>query len=196
MIYTLEGKLAIKSNSFVVIEIGGIGYRVFVPEHVSEELPAPDEIIKLFCHYHGREDGVALFGFLAERELKLFDMLISISGIGPKSALGILNIAALDNILAAIKEGRAELLTKASGVGRKTAERIILELRGKVQVIESSKIVKAIESDSDIEEALVNLGYQRSQIRDVLKKMDTTVSGLEQRLKAALKILKEDKTAK
>ena len=190
MIYSLSGRVAEKNGQFAVIEVGGIGFKVFSTQGNLTALPLSEDV-HIFCHYYLREDSASLYGFLAAEELRIFEMLIAISGIGPKSALGILNVASPDKLLAAIKEGRVELLTKVSGVGRKTAERVILELRGKIESPQGEELVRAMESDADIEDALVNLGYGRPQIREAVKKIDPRFVKLEDRLRATLKILKK-----
>jgi Holliday junction DNA helicase RuvA len=116
-------------------------------------------------------------------------MLISVSGVGPKSALSILDVAKLDELAAAIKEGRPDLLTRASGIGLKTAERIIVELRSKVQSSKSGSVVEKMEGDADIIEALTGLGYRREEARAALAKIDQKIRGTEDRLKAALAML-------
>ncbi len=131
-----------------------------------------------------------LYGFLRKEELEFFKLLIGVSGIGPKSALGVLGMESVDKLRAAISEGRTELLTKASGVGKKTAERIILELRSKFIQPGSEKIVGMMESDRDIVDALVNLGYTTGQARSALEKIDPAIVAMEERIKHALRILK------
>jgi holliday junction DNA helicase RuvA len=126
---------------------------------------------------------------LSEDELQFFEMLISVSGVGPKSALAILDVAKLDELSAAIKEDRPDLLTRASGIGRKTAERVIIELRTKVQSVKSGSMVEKMETDADLVEALSSLGYRREEARAALGKVDVKVVGVEARLKAALGIL-------
>ena len=131
--------------------------------------------------------GNVIYGFSSEQELNLFGKLNSVTGIGPKTALGVLTIAKIDQIAAAINQGKADLLTKASGIGRKTAERIILELRGKLKLESSEQIVGRMESDLDIEEALIGLGYSRQQARNAISKVDAKTASFEDRLKEALK---------
>jgi Holliday junction DNA helicase RuvA len=136
-----------------------------------------------------REDALDLFGFTSEGELQFFEMLISVSGVGPKSALAILDTAPLDELSAAIKEGRPDLLTRAAGIGRKTAERVIVELRSKVQSSKSGAVVDKMQTDSDLVEALMSLGYHRDQARAALAHVDEKVVGTEARLRAALAVL-------
>lgn len=189
MIYNINGKLTAKKDNFVIIETSGIGFKVFVSEKTAKNLPVIGEKAELFTNLHLREDGLDLYGFKTPEELDFFELLVSISGVGPKSAISILNIAEIKNLKAAIKEGRPDLLTRASGIGRKTAERIILELRNKVQAEKSELSVKKMETDSDLAETLAGLGYRRDQAREALNKVDEKITNLEERLKTALKIL-------
>ena len=171
-----------------MLEAAGIGFKVYTNQRTLDML-REGASAKLFSHLQVKEDSMDLFGFLAEEELHFFELLISVSGVGPRSALSILQISDLTSLSAAIQEGRPDVLTRASGIGRKTAERIIVELRTKVQVGKSADIVKKMETDADLAEVLINLGYSREQARAALGKVDEKVVGLEERLKAALRIL-------
>lgn len=189
MIYSVSGKLALKGDNFVVVEAGGLGLKLAVGAGTIKALPAAGATVKVFSYLQVRENGMELYGFLSENELEYFEMLISVSGVGPKSALAILDVAKLNELSAAIKEGRPDLLTRASGIGRKTAERIIIELRTKVQSAKSGSVVEKMETDSDLVEALSNLGYRHEEARIAVAKVDAKVQGIEARLKAALAIL-------
>lgn len=175
-----------------MVEIGGIAFKLKSSVNVVKSLPQAGEKVNVYTHLHVREDALELYGFLDKAELQFFEMLIGISGIGPKSALGILGIEKVDKIKAAISEGRVELLTKASGVGKKTAERVILELRNKLTQEGSEKIVGIMESDHDIIEALSNLGYSKFQAREALSEVDADVVKMEDRIKQALNFLKKN----
>lgn len=188
MIFSLSGTLTHRDQQFAVIEVGGVGLKVFMSARSLGGFTA-GESVKVFSHLHVREDALDLYGFLTSAELQFFELLISVSGVGPRSALAIIDIAPLKDLSAAIKEGRPDLLTRASGVGRKTAERIIVELRNRVDSEESEALVRRMEGDSDLLEALMGLGYRRDQVKAAIGKIESTVSGLEARLKAALKIL-------
>ena len=189
MIYSVCGKLGLKEGSFAVVETGGLGIKLFASKQTLEALPASGNQVTFFCHLHVREDALDLFGFTSPDELGFFEMLISVSGVGPKSALAILDTAPLDELSAAIKEGRPDLLTRAAGIGRKTAERVIVELRSKVQSSKSGAVVEKMQTDSDLVEALMSLGYHRDQARAALGKVDEKVVGTEARLRAALAVL-------
>jgi holliday junction DNA helicase RuvA len=194
MIYSISGTLALKESSFAVVETAGVGRKLFASKQTIEALPVVGTQIKFFCHLHVREDALDLFGFTSPDELEFFEMLISVSGVGPKSALAILDTAPLGDLSAAIKEGRPDLLTRAAGIGRKTAERVIIELRNKVQSSKSSDVVDKMQTDSDLVEALMSLGYHRDQARAALGKVDETIIGTEARLRAALAVLANKKT--
>jgi len=189
MIYSVSGKLVLRSGRLAVVETGGLALKIFTNEGTVKALPSPGVAVKLFTYLHMREDGMELYGFLTEKELAFFEMLISVSGVGPKSALSIMDVAPQEELSAAIKEGRPDLMTRASGIGRKTAERIIVELRLKVQSARSDLVVEKMEGDADILEALASLGYRREEARAALAKVDPKTEGMEARLKAALGIL-------
>ena len=190
MIYFLSGTLVVKRDNFFVLDVGGVAFEIKAPFYVVKSLPEIEGLVKVFTHLHVREDAMELYGFLAEDERRFFEMLIGISGIGPKSALGIMGVEKLENLKAAINEGRSELLTRASGIGKKTADRVVLELRGKLQQEGSHQIVGLMESDQDIIEVLANLGYTRGQAREALARVDSKIIKTEERVKEALRLLK------
>lgn len=189
VLYTLTGKLAKMAENFVVLENGGFGFKVLVSREIFGRLPKLGEEVKFFCFLHNREDSFELYGFLEEEGMKLFDMLQTVSGVGPKTALGILGIDRAENIMAAILEKRTELLTRTSGIGKKTAERIILELQGKINLPKTKGSTSAMDLNFEVEEALAGLGYSRHQVRKALNELSAETKTLEERLKATLKIL-------
>ena len=191
MIYSVSGKLALKEDGFVVVEVGGLGIKLYASKQTIGALPAAGfgSEVKFFSHLNVKEDALDLYGFVTQEELDFFELLISVSGVGPKSALAILDVGPLGELSAAIKEGRPDLLTRAAGVGRKIAERVILELKAKVQSVSSGAVVEKMQTDSDLVEALTSLGYRRDEARAALGKVDAGVTGTEDRLKAALRIL-------
>ncbi len=189
MIRSISGKVLSVGEAFAVIDVHGIGLKVAMPKRSLAALPARGELVELFTHLNVKEDALDLYGFRHEDELGFFELLISVGGVGPKSALAILDVADLKDLAAAIKENRPDLLTRAGGIGQKTAERIILELRNKVQLVSSDKTVRRMDADSDITETLVSLGYRKEQAKAALDKVDQKTIGVEARLKAALAIL-------
>ena len=189
MINFLEGEIVFKGERFVVLKDGGVGYKVFLPV-VALTQARIGERTKLWTHLHVREDAMELYGFLHYAELEFFELLIGISGIGPRSALGVLALAPVDTLKRAIAAGDTSYLTKVSGIGRKTAEKIVLELKEKLGF---GKMwvggTEDLQHDADVLEALVALGYTATQARDALGKLKPTIQGREARLKEALKLL-------
>ncbi len=160
-----------------------MGYKVNVsPDTLSK---APNGEVFLFIHTHVREDAFDLYGFIAQDELKFFEMLINVSGIGPRGALSILGIATIDTLRKAIGTGDTGYLTKVSGIGKKTAEKIVIELRDKMGTeLEGS----SLQTELDVLEALKYLGYSQNQVREALKKVSPD-SDTNTKIREALKIL-------
>src|SRR3989344_9682734 len=131
MIAFIEGKIELRGEKFAIIAAGGVGYKIFAGVETLRKVPEKGQNVRLWTHQYVREDALELYGFLTFVELELFETLISISGIGPKSGLGIMAIAPVDTLKKAIASGDTSYLTKVSGIGRKTAEKVILELREK-----------------------------------------------------------------
>ena len=132
MIGSIKGKIILKTNKFLIVETAGVGYKINVSPDTLSKLKEINENILLWIHTHVREDILDLYGFLDQQELEFFEMLINVSGIGPKGALSILGIASIETMKKAIGTGDTAYLTKISGIGRKTAEKIIIELRDKI----------------------------------------------------------------
>lgn len=187
MYYSIEGSLTLKNDKFVVVVTSGIGYRIFVSEGVFARLPNISEKVKLFIHHHIREDSEELYGFLTEEGLDLFESLISVSGVGPKSALSILDLTTISDLQMAISSGKSEFLSRASGIGKKTAERIIVELRAKFGQFGNNN--KKLEKDLELEDALISLGYQKSEIRQAIVNLSEDEIDFQKRFKAILKTL-------
>lgn len=189
MISTLRGTLISKTDTYALINMHGFGIQVFMAPLGLEALKAPGEEITLFTHLYWREEtGPELYGFLSIKEREVFQKLNSISGIGPKSALAVFKVANVDQIIAAINEGKTDLLTRASGIGKKTAERIVLELKGKLETqAKGGEMLSLMESDIELEETLISLGYNRNDAKRAIAKIDPAVKGFKDRLRAALK---------
>lgn len=179
----------LKDDNSAVIETGAFGLRFFMSKRALRDLPQTGAEIKLYTHFHVRENAFELYGFPSLKEMRFFELLISVSGVGPKSALSILEVAELPSLLAAIKEGRPDLLSQASGVGRKTAERVIIELRNKINFSGSEEEVKKMESDAELVDVLFGLGYRREEAKRALEKITKETIGFENRLKEALRAL-------
>jgi len=171
----------------LILEAAGVGYRVSVsPDTLSKA--KPDVETFLFIHTHVREDALDLYGFLDHAELEFFEMLISVSGIGPKGALSILSIATIDTLKRAITTGDTSYLTKISGIGKKTAEKIVLELRDKIKGGVDGQSEETLKGELDALEALKSLGYSQGEAREALKKVTAEVS-TNTKIKEALKVL-------
>lgn len=186
MIGSLKGEIILKTDKFLILGTdSGVGYKVNVsPENFLISKKEGDSIF-LWIHTHVREDAMELFGFLDYKELVLFEMLISVSGIGPRSALIILSVATVDTLARAISTGDISYLTKISGIGKKTAEKIILELRDKLDVTDEGGSLK---DELDALEALKSLGYSQGEAREALKKVPANVD-TNTKVREALKIL-------
>ena len=163
MIAQLRGRLFSLSPEVAVVDVQGVGYAVHLPlstYYELQRLPAQAEV-SLFVHTHVREDALALYGFWSERERALFERLITVSGVGPRLARGILSGLPPEEVLRALAAGDAARLTRIPGVGKKTAERLVLELREKAAELATATAVSAEPGDEDLLVALVNLGYRR-----------------------------------
>lgn len=190
MIAQISGKV-INNNGLevVIMTAGGVGYRVMVSPNASKLCVLGNEI-NLETYLVVREDVLDLFGFANNSEKKLFKNFVSVSGVGPKTALHLLSLGSVEEIALAIGRGDLEYLTKVSGIGKKTAERIVVELREKMSKEQKSFGAEYISSDNvainDAVEALITLGYSAMQAREVVKKIDTTNKTSEQLLREAL----------
>ena len=193
MISYLEGKILEKGEKFFTINVNGTGYKIFSHTGVLEKIPEVGRDAKVWTHLYVREDALDLYGFLDRDELEFFEILISISGIGPRSALGILEVAPVISLKQAIVSEDETFFTKVSGIGRKTAQRLILELKSKL--VKSVSPVKGSDSEQMGEalEALVSLGYNQRDARRSLQEIPKDINGVEAKVKAALKLLARDK---
>jgi Holliday junction DNA helicase RuvA len=185
MIGSIKGKIILKTEKFLIVETGGVGYKINVSANTLSKIQEKKDKIFLFVHTHVREDVLDLYGFLDRAELEFFEMLINISGIGPRGALAILGIASIETLKKAIGTGDLGYLTKISGIGRKTAEKIVIELRDKIG---EEKSGGSLQGELDALEALKSLGYSQNEAREALKKVsvDTDTNA---KIREALKIL-------
>lgn len=183
MITFLEGVLVEKQPGRAVINVGGVGYEVFIPLSSFERLPPEGAACKVLTYHHVREDAQELFGFATEGERRLFHLLYSVSGVGPKTALGVLGGLSVRDIKKAIAEGDAKRLATVKGLGRKTAEKIIVELKDKLTEGEMLEATVAAEPGSaeemrtrDAILALVSLGYKQADALKMIKEVLPNVS--------------------
>ena len=197
MISYIKGRLEIKSKDYIVVDVGGIGYKIFMSETAINELEKETEV-KVFTYMRVREDDISLYGFLNNEELVTFELLISVGGVGAKSAITILSNITPSKFALAVITNDVNTLKKLPGIGAKTAARIVLELKDKMkteQSIEENKneeIKEAIVLDNkanDALEALCVLGYTRKDVEKVLSNIDTNKLTVEEIIKQGLKYL-------
>lgn len=168
MIVGLEGTVASIGHDHIVLNVGGVFYRVFMPGTAVASLGQVGEKARVFTHLYVREDQMALYGTPDERGLKMFEQLLTVSGIGPKVALSILGTMPVDALENAISSGNVDLLTRVPGIGRKTASRMVLEMKGKIDIISAAGISMTPSAASDVVEALTGLGYSPAEIQSAL----------------------------
>lgn len=196
----IKGSLEIKTTGYVVIDVGGIGYKIFMSESAIEKLGEIGEIIKVHTYFKIREDDISIYGFKTNEELRMFELLLSVSGIGAKSAIAILSNISPSSFALAVITNDVATIKKLPGIGPKTAQRIILELKDKIkteEAISTSKnitpeIKEAIIDDEKISEAvsaLQVLGYSRREIAVALEKLDTSNLSVEDIIRKGLNSL-------
>lgn len=194
MIAHLKGILEIKQAEYVVIDVNGVGYKVFMAKSAIEVLPETGQNVKIFTYLKVREDDVSIFGFNSNEELAMFELLISVGGIGAKSAINILSNITPSKFALAVITNDVNSLKKLQGIGPKTAQRIILELKDKIKAddnidLPSDKIEKS-DPEEDVEElvqALQVLGFRRYEINNILPRIKS--ENLEDKIKEALQYL-------
>lgn len=163
MIAHIRGKLLSKRPNQAIVETGGVGYDLTITVPTFSDLPSTGSEVALHVHTHVREDAIALFGFLRPGEKQLFEKLISVSGIGPKLAITVLSGMAVESMVGAIRSNDVAQLTKIPGIGKKTAERMVLELRDKLESFAAAPAAAPVTAvEEDVISALENLGYQRA----------------------------------
>jgi holliday junction DNA helicase RuvA len=186
MISKIEGLVWDRAEKYITVGIGGLGIKVFTTSETIE-ISEKGKNISLLTHLVVREDALDLYGFLSKDELSFFEMLISISGIGPKTSLNVLNISSVSALKKAISSGDTSHLIKVSGIGRKIAEKIVIELKDKVGVHGEEEIT--LRDEIDAVEALKALGYSQREAREALRKVEKDIIKTGDRIREALKIL-------
>jgi Holliday junction DNA helicase RuvA len=199
MIASLTGRLASKHPGGVVIDVHGVGYDVLIPLSTFYRLPDPEQSVTLTIHTHVREDAIQLFGFLSAREKDAFLLLLTVSGIGPKLALSVISTLSVDDLTSAIRDDDYKVLASVPGIGKKSAGRLALELKDKIDkisMVADGLPTKASQPSNrtmdDALSALVNLGYRAADVKDVLKQVMAARNGetpLQDLIRAALKEL-------
>lgn len=190
MISRISGTIVDTTNKSLVVDVHGVGYLVFVTTDAIARVESQNmETVTLWTYLAVRENAMELFGFFSQEELDFFQMLIDISGIGPRGALGIMGMGTVESLKNAIASGDTGYLTKVSGIGRKTAEKIVLELRDKLTLRGHGSESGTVRAESDVMQALIALGYREHDIRDVLKDISSDITDTSARIKEALKLL-------
>jgi Holliday junction DNA helicase RuvA len=189
MIATLSGKVQARSDDALVVNVGGVGFRVRVSTGTLASLGAVGRQIELFTHLRVREDELTLYGFATSDELALFETLMTVSGIGPKVAMGIVSNAAPDTLRLAISRGDLDVLTALPGLGKKTAQRLVLELKGKIDVAALGEVAELAPVDEEVMNALVNLGYSAAEATRAARSVPATAKTIEDRIRIALQYL-------
>ena len=199
MIGQLRGSLADKRPNQVLVDVGGVGYLVYVPLSTYASLGELHTEVTLLIHMHVREDALALYGFLSSREKHLFEMLLSASGVGPSLALKILSGMSVEELIPAIRTGDLARLTRIPGVGRKTAERMVVELKDRLEAVtieqERPAAASPAGTEADVVSALVNLGYEGRVAEKAVEeaKREAGTANFEKLLRAALQGLSQTK---
>lgn len=188
MISFLRGQIIHKTLNHFILEVNNVGYQIFAGANFLNDLRL-GAAAEIYTHHHVREEASDLYGFKTAEELELFELLLTVSGIGPKSALGVLSIASAGDIKEAIVRDDAGLLTKVSGIGKKTAERVVLELKNKIIRTGASAAIinSAVTLGGDEIDALMSLGYTLSDARSALNALGSEITDSGERVKAALK---------
>ncbi len=187
MIKYLKGKIFKKDKKSLILLINNIGYKVFLNEKELENIKIDSEK-EYYIYTNVKEDILDLYGFKTEKELDFFEKLIAISGIGPKSALNILSLTSLNNLKHAITSGDPSLLQQVSGIGKKTAERLVVELKEKI-IMELSEKIPITEDNKQVKEALISLGYKEKEAREAVQELKDDKIDLGHKIKQALQFI-------
>ncbi len=187
MITRIEGKIVHITDKFVVVDVSGVGYKIYITNDSLLSCELNNQ--KIFWTYTAvRENSLDLYGFPNTEELNFFELLLDVSGIGPRSALGILGIAPIETLAKAIAMGDTSYLNKVSGIGKKTAEKIVIELRDKLKMFKGEN-GDSLRDEGDVIEALKSLGYSQAEAREALRSVTPETEGTNAKIKQALKIL-------
>ena len=197
MLAYIKGSLEMKSKNYIVIDVGGLGYKIFMSENAINTIGDIGNIIKVYTYYRVREDDISIFGFKTQEELRMFELLLSVSGVGAKSALVMLSCIEPSEFAIAIISNNVKLLTQIPGIGVKSAQRIILELKDKLKAeqneesVENTK-VKAEKTNENVQEAisgLMVLGYSKKDIEKAFEHLDVSSLSIEDLIKKGLILL-------
>jgi len=190
MIATLEGTLEYRGADSVIINVGGIGFRAYVPSSTLSQLGTIGDKVSLYTHLHVKEDNISLYGFASSEELALFKNLISVSGIGPKAALALLSALNPEQLAIAITSSNVDLISQVPGVGKKMASRLVIELKGKIEKEWKGAALPLAPENTDAITALTSLGYSLREATQAISNLpDSTELSLEEKVRIALQQL-------
>ena len=201
MLAYINGTLAMKSKNYLVIDVGGLGYKVFMAENTINTIGDIGNIIKVYTYYRVREDDISIFGFKTQEELRMFELLLSVSGVGAKSALGMLSCIEPSDFAIAVVSNNVKVLTQIPGIGAKSAQRIILELKDKLKAeidedVSEKQKEKSAEAAKNVEEAisgLMVLGFTKRDIEKAFEHLDVDNLSVEDLIKKGLILLSSNK---
>lgn len=186
MISYLKGKIIAKNDKTIILKTNNVGYKIFLGENFLSKIQKNNEL-EIFTYLFWREDKINLYGFSENGQLAFFEKLISVSGVGPRSALHLLDIVGIKNIQQAIFGNQADILTQAKGLGKKTAQRIILELKNRLPNVDKISAIPDIPENAEAVSALVNLGYNPNDARKIINQLPPEIKSVSEKIKTALK---------
>jgi len=187
MIDLLSGQIASLAKDSLVVLVGGVGFRVYVTKNVFDTVNAPGQTVTLFTHLQVREDALTLFGFLTEDERSIFELLLTVNGVGPKVATAFLSALTVDHLRAAVKRDEPQVLTRAPGVGKKTAEKIVFELKNKLGAGGIPAVIAMSDMDTEVIANLTALGYSLVEAQSALQSIPRNAPpDIETRVRLAL----------
>lgn len=192
MIASVRGVLISKGKDHVVIEVGGLGLKVFVPTSLLEELRNPGQEVFLATHFHPRENEWSLYGFASREDLELFELLLGVTGVGPRTALNAMSVLAPETLRQAIAQGDVPSLIRIPGIGRKVAERLVVDLRDKVGALAARKemaFVGLTAAEAEVIAGLTSLGYSVAEAEQAVRALPDEKLSLEEKMLAALRYL-------
>jgi len=193
MIAALRGRIVAKGEGYVILDVGGVGFRVFVPSSLMERMGGIGQEQSFYTHMHVRESGISLYGCASPEELGLFELLLGVSGIGPKVALSVVSMMSTEALRDTIAHGDAAMLTRIPGIGKKTAGRIMLDLKDKLGVsLEFVSLPALTQADAEVISALTSLGYSITEAQTALRSLPQEEDlSLEERIRLALRYFAE-----
>lgn len=185
MISYLRGKIILKGERFIILDVNGVGYKVFISQKTLNKIPQKDQILKVFCYLNVRENALELYGFLGQKELESFETLINLPSIGPKAALEISSLGSIEKIKEALEKEDEKIIKEIFSIGKKKAQIIILELSRKIKLPPKEKSL----SEDEAFQALINLGFPRQKVKEALSKIPKEITETEKKIKETLKLL-------